>query len=245
MEKERPRPHTPIERGDDLLAEAEGLLEERRAHEPRCPYCHAGLPDGTLATACAGCNTLHHVGCFAEHRGCSIPGCGSSRARSQQVGAPPPQDFPRLQCSKCSQLMEPDALVARCACGRVLDTSCYELLGHCGAATCNRPVELIRHHEAVAQQRRTTGIIGSLAGAGFALTCAGALAAIVTNPPNDAVPAGAVMVLFFVLSLILTMSGVRSWIRSRAIAQLPSPGPRPPREPQTGKGDASPGAPKA
>jgi hypothetical protein len=44
---------------------------------PRCPYCHVDIAEGeTDLAACGRCKTLHHEGCFAEHGGCTLLGCG-------------------------------------------------------------------------------------------------------------------------------------------------------------------------
>lgn len=45
----------------------------------RCPYCHDDL-GSELATGCGGCQTQHHVACYAE-AGCTVLGCGGGPAR--------------------------------------------------------------------------------------------------------------------------------------------------------------------
>lgn len=58
-----------------------GTLVERylwlEGNAPRCPYCHVDIVEGeTDLAACDRCRTFHHAGCFAEHGGCTLLGCG-------------------------------------------------------------------------------------------------------------------------------------------------------------------------
>lgn len=53
------------------------LTRPRASVECRCPYCHQAIEDGTGRVRCRFCGTKHHTACWAEHRGCSVFGCGS------------------------------------------------------------------------------------------------------------------------------------------------------------------------
>lgn len=58
-----------------------GAVVERylwlEGNAPRCPYCHVDIAEGeTDLVACDRCRTLHHAGCFSEHGGCTLLGCG-------------------------------------------------------------------------------------------------------------------------------------------------------------------------
>lgn len=45
----------------------------------RCPFCHDALQATSIAL-CASCATPHHAACFAQNHGCSLLGCGGTRA---------------------------------------------------------------------------------------------------------------------------------------------------------------------
>ncbi len=58
--------------------------------EGRCPYCHDALEpsagaravrEEALVAGCARCATRHHLGCWTEHGGCSVHGCGETAYR--------------------------------------------------------------------------------------------------------------------------------------------------------------------
>ncbi|MEZ6187938.1 MAG: hypothetical protein R3F62_23385 [Planctomycetota bacterium] len=106
---------------------------DQDAEGVRCPYCHGAVSDGTLRSVCNACSAVHHVACFAEHRGCATHGCGSTEARSVRQRHP---ELDRLECGQCKQLVDSGALVAVCACGQVLDVACFEARG----GRCTSPV---------------------------------------------------------------------------------------------------------
>ena len=140
----------------------------------RCPFCKGELAKGALGVACAACGTLHHPGCFAEHHGCSTHGCESTRGLSAVVGSPPLPPFQPVACALCGKDCPADAIVARCACGRLLHTACYEQLKRCGQGSCAGPVELLPHIEAVQERLRERGWLALRAGlAGVALSLLG------------------------------------------------------------------------
>ncbi len=159
---------------DELLAERQRREEsDGEAPGPRCAACRVPLIEGQLASACARCEALHHLPCYAERRGCAVRGCGGSRAAAVRVGSAPAQDLPLLQCGRCGDRLPWEAVVARCACGRTLHTDCYALLEHCGEASCRRPVALLRHGDALALHLRRRGrLLGVAAGVGLGLLTA-------------------------------------------------------------------------
>lgn len=224
MERSRERPQ-------DVLRRIEQELYPERAVEDgglRCPYCRAELPEGTLAGACEGCNTLHHVGCFAEHRGCSTRGCSSNQARSLRIGSPPPLDFPHLRCNLCQKAVGSDALVAQCACGRVLDTDCYETLGACGGSGCERPVRLLSHTRLVAEQELTQGRNDYAFGLVFlgAGVLASSIALLgVQGDLTWQLFAGGVGLIAALAGLLSLQSGWRHRGLGRSLLQLPPPQP--------------------
>lgn len=59
------------------LPAAPQLTRPRASFECKCPYCHQAIDDGTPRVRCRFCGTKHHSPCWAEHRGCSVFGCGS------------------------------------------------------------------------------------------------------------------------------------------------------------------------
>jgi len=112
----------------------------------RCPYCHSEVESGTLRSVCVGCGAVHHVACFAEHRGCATHGCGSSEASTLREASPA---LGRLSCEVCKQPVGEGELVAGCSCGCVMDVACFEAReGACGRAGCARPVKLVAQAQA-------------------------------------------------------------------------------------------------
>lgn len=185
--------------------------EELGPEAIRCPFCRGALLDGTLAGSCEGCHTLHHVSCFADHRGCSTHGCGSTQAMTLRVGSSVPLDFNRLNCDQCSTPVEQDAMVARCACGRVLDINCYEALGACGLAGCIRPVRLLSHIEAAAAGAREN--LWVLFGLALVMVPGGILPLVITGDRK----AAALLVLSLVGLGIFAVAVVRLWASRRLL----------------------------
>lgn len=230
MEQQRKRPRRRRKQEADLRPPEPDVL--------RCPYCRGELPSGALAGCCEQCQTLHHVACFAEHRGCSTHGCGGARAVALRVGSPIPLDFPRLRCAQCRASPEQDAVVARCACGRVLDVPCYEALGSCGAPRCDRPVRLVTHLEAVAAGARARGL-GLLALAPVMLLVAAA--PLLAFSGQDAFLGWALAAGPGAVGLLLGALAAASLLQARRLRRLPRPGPR--RGEPTKDGAAPDGAP--
>lgn len=197
----------------------------------RCPFCKAELANGALAAACAACGTLHHPACFAEHHGCSTHGCDSTRGLSVVVGAPPLPPFAPLRCAVCGKDCPADVIVARCGCGRVLHTACYEQLKRCGPSPCTGRVELLPHADAVKDLLRErswliarVGLVmaglSALGGCGVWLRLASRWPG-----PEVAVLAVALVVLLFLGSLALLHQSLGLRRRAQAIGAHP---PRPP-----------------
>ena len=53
-------------------------LEAPSLVKRRCPYCHDNMTRDVVV--CSACATPHHGSCFADHQGCSMLGCDSTRA---------------------------------------------------------------------------------------------------------------------------------------------------------------------
>ena len=47
-----------------------------RPSQTRCPFCHDDLAHHTHLVSCGRCSTVHHSGCWDDHPGCSVYGCG-------------------------------------------------------------------------------------------------------------------------------------------------------------------------
>jgi hypothetical protein len=79
----------------DLAAHVAASAPAPRARpspERRCPFCHQGLERDVARARCAGCSTAHHAGCWEDHGGCSVFGCGSlvrSDAAKDEVAPAP------------------------------------------------------------------------------------------------------------------------------------------------------------
>lgn len=129
-------------------------LEGQVAVHWRCPYCHADLIDNSVASECNACHTMHHVSCFAENRGCSTHGCESHRAHSVRVGTPLRANAKVPACGHCTKALDPTALVARCACGRVNHPLCFEVIGRCTLAHCQGNADLMSYGEFLAIGKR-------------------------------------------------------------------------------------------
>lgn len=215
MEQQRKRPRRRRKQEEDLQTAQPEVL--------RCPYCRGELPTGALAGSCEQCHTLHHVACFAEHRGCSTHGCGGARAVALRIGSPIPLDFPRLRCAQCRASPEQDAVVARCACGRVLDVPCYEALGACGAPRCQRPVRLVTHVEAVAAGARASGLL-LLALALVALLVAGA--PLLAFSGHDAYIGWILAAVVGAVGALLATFASSYLLEARRLRRLPRPGRR-------------------
>ncbi len=65
----------PATSDDDAPGRAAPLVTVRR----RCPFCHDALQATSIAL-CASCATPHHAACFGQNLGCSLLGCGGTRA---------------------------------------------------------------------------------------------------------------------------------------------------------------------
>lgn len=177
MSEERSRRPEPranpdaVARGDSRAAEAAARLAVHAAAQVVCPYCKGPLAEAAPGVACEGCGTFHHPTCFAEHGSCAVHACGSTRGDARRVGAPAPTGFEPRSCAHCGEPCGADALVGRCACGRVVDLGCYERLGHCGLDSCRRVVRVMPHADAaqvhhLGRSRRLLAL--GLAGLGLA-----------------------------------------------------------------------------
>ena len=116
----------------------------------RCPYCHGDVPADSLRSVCGACGAVHHVACFAEHRGCATHGCGSTEALTLRD---PVQALARLACAQCKQHVPAGELVASCGCGSVFDVGCFEARGgRCGQPGCaHATLKLVAQNEARAR----------------------------------------------------------------------------------------------
>lgn len=82
----------------------------RASTEVRCPYCHEEIADGTPRVRCIACGTRHHEACWAEHRRCSVFGCGSQAHRSvRPPAAPAPAEPPAPEAPVEAAAPEPVA----------------------------------------------------------------------------------------------------------------------------------------
>lgn len=193
----------------------------------RCPFCKGELAKGALGVACAACGTLHHPGCFAEHHGCSTHGCESTRGVSVVVGAPPPPPFSPLACARCRKACPGDAIVARCTCGRVQHTACYEQLGRCAGGRCQGQVELLPHRDAVHERlRERSGVLFKLGLSGLLLGGGGGwlierLHLADTLGQADARALMLVAVVLALAGLLALYAGLGVRRRARAVATLP------------------------
>jgi hypothetical protein len=233
-EPERTRPATERE---DVHVHAHG------DDERRCPYCHEAMADGALAGACEGCGTLHHLGCFAEHGGCSTHGCGATRARTERVGEPGRPRFAPLVCGACRAALAPDEIVARCtSCRGVQHVACYEAagacrrpFGSCGAST----IVLLSHAEAVAQTRRVLAWVLGLTGALIALLFGALAGAVAADPgPYDGGPLVAAATLAGI-GLSLAVAGLVVGVRAKRLVP-PPPGRTRPAKPAAKPADPGP-----
>ena len=112
---------------------------------------------------------------------------------------------------------------ARCACGQVLHSTCYELLGSCGSIGCARPVQLLTHQEASAIRLRETAGLLILVGSALALggACLVSIPLLVgVRHPQVPWVFGAVFLLSGGVVLALA---IRRWLAARRTLRLPPP----------------------
>lgn len=217
MESTRPRPD------DDRPADEAGSI--------RCPFCKGGLEPGALAGACAACGTLHHVGCFAEHAGCSVHGCLGARAHATRVGEAPPLDFPGLLCGACNQPVAQEAMVARCGgCAQSLHVACYEQLRTCAMGSrglCRGAIEVMSHIDAAALHARRTGT--ALFGVGGTITVVAGAAAILLHVFGGHDPQPAVVcATIAALGVAMCFASLRQLAKARSIEASPTRQRKPP-----------------
>lgn len=63
----------------------------------RCPFCHREFELDEEQVRCAGCGARHHAECWAEHRSCSIYGCGCRVLQGAQAEGQVPTASPAEQ----------------------------------------------------------------------------------------------------------------------------------------------------
>ncbi len=230
MERLRePRP------GEDEPLEGKEQAAPRERATLRCPYCHDAVPAGPAASACVACGTVHHVSCFAEHRGCSTHGCGASEAVSLGDA---PADCPRVECARCKVSLDYEASVVQCArCGRVQHPRCYEESERCAHEECRGgPSRVLTLREAVRRAQRQWAWALTIAAAIVPILVLGHATVILLRhswTPSE-------VLLNLVLGLFLASPGLllgwaarRRWRRVAALGG-PSAPPRP-RTPTSNK----------
>jgi hypothetical protein len=226
MERTQPQPHEE----ESTAPEVEVSGEEAAAPLVRCPYCHEDLPEGARASACQECGTLHHLSCFAEHRGCSTHGCSSHRGRSVRVGQVE-SDGKQLLCTGCKHACPPSELVAYCpGCYGAQHVSCYEERGSCANQACQsrRPVTIVTVAEARAALRAMHGRLLMILGGGVGAVFATAFLAASPQRGNDLIFLGLIMA--FSLGVMLWGGLMRRGARIQledASPPLPPARPRP------------------
>jgi RNA polymerase subunit RPABC4/transcription elongation factor Spt4 len=89
-----------------------------------CPFCKTEIKEGEEVKVCGTCGIPHHVGCWAENKGCTTFGCAEQHYEAQGTN-------PTEVCDKCgTPLGDGQAFCPKCGTPKI---SRQTVCGKCGA----------------------------------------------------------------------------------------------------------------